>query len=31
VPDKPSSRLQQYRLTAAGRQRLQALTRTEQP
>ena len=31
VPDKPSSRLQQYRLTAAGRRRLKALTQKELP
>ena len=29
VPDKPNSRLQQYRLTAAGRARLQALAPPE--
>ena len=31
LPDKPSSRLQQYRLTAAGRARLQALTPRDPP
>jgi hypothetical protein len=31
LPDKPSSRLQRDRLTAAGRRRLKALTQKEQP
>jgi hypothetical protein len=29
VPDEPNSRLQQYRLTPAGRERLRAPTSTE--
>jgi ATP-dependent DNA helicase RecG len=31
LPDKPTSRMQQYRLTAAGRTRLHALTTRGKP
>lgn len=31
LPDKPTSRMQQYRLTEAGRTRLQALTTRGKP
>ena len=31
LPDKPNSRLQKYRLTAAGRQRVEALRTRDTP